>query len=89
MHAAEVKHLRARLNASQAVFARYCNVSTKLVQAWEANRRNPDGPALVLLRLFERDPSFMTVFDTAGMHETNKRLTRLKKRSRPRPHAHA
>lgn len=36
MAAAEVKQLRSRLNASQAVFAHYLNVSTKLVQAWEA-----------------------------------------------------
>ena len=38
-----VKRLRATLHASQAVFARYLNVSTKLVQAWEANRRTPRG----------------------------------------------
>ena len=44
-----VKRVRASLHASQAVFARYLNVSTKLVQAWEANRRTPEGPALVLL----------------------------------------
>ncbi|HUF81842.1 MAG TPA: transcriptional regulator, partial [Burkholderiales bacterium] len=44
----EVKRVRAALHASQAVFARYLNVSTKLVQAWEANRRVPEGPALVL-----------------------------------------
>jgi hypothetical protein len=38
------------------VFARYLNVSTKLVQAWEANRRTPDGPALVLLHIAARQP---------------------------------
>src|SRR6267378_3433927 len=38
-----VKRVRAALHASQAVFARYLNVSTKLVQAWEANRRRPGG----------------------------------------------
>ena len=42
--------------ASQAVFARYLNVSTKLVQAWEANHRTPDGPALVLLHIAARQP---------------------------------
>jgi putative transcriptional regulator len=57
MTAAQVQRVRKRLNASQAVFARYLNVSTKLVQAWEANRRQPDGPALVLLRLGDRDPA--------------------------------
>jgi putative transcriptional regulator len=51
-----VKRVRAALHASQAVFARYLNVSTKLVQAWEANRRKPDGPALVLLHIAARQP---------------------------------
>lgn len=53
---AQVRRIRKRLNASQAVFARYLNVSTKLVQAWEAERRSPEGPALVLLRLGDREP---------------------------------
>ena len=52
-----VRQLRGRLNLSQAVFARWLNVSTKLVQAWEAGRRAPDGPALLLLRLVERSPA--------------------------------
>ena len=51
-----VKRVRASLRASQAVFARYLNVSTKLVQAWEANRRTPEGPALVLLHIAARQP---------------------------------
>ena len=51
-----VKRVRAALHASQAVFARFLNVSTKLVQAWEANRRTPDGPALVLLHIAARQP---------------------------------
>jgi putative transcriptional regulator len=51
-----VKNVRAALRASQAVFARYLNVSTKLVQAWEAGRRTPEGPALVLLHLAAQEP---------------------------------
>ena len=58
--AAQVRRLRKRLKASQAVFARYLNVSTKLVQAWEADRRQPDGPVLVLLHLGKRDPASLT-----------------------------
>ena len=54
-----VKRVRASLHASQAVFARYLNVSTKLVQAWEANRRTPDGPALVLLHIAARQPQLI------------------------------
>lgn len=59
MHAVEVRRLRTRLRASQAVFARYLNVSTKLVQAWESARRTPEGPALVLLRLTEQNPAVL------------------------------
>jgi putative transcriptional regulator len=59
MDARQVKRLRTRLKASQAVFAHYLNVSTKLVQAWESARRTPDGPALLLLRLTERDPAVL------------------------------
>ena len=51
-----VKRVRASLHASQAVFAHYLNVSTKLVQAWEADRRTPEGPALVLLHIAARQP---------------------------------
>ncbi len=54
-----IKRLRTRLKMSQAVFARYLNVSSKLVQAWEADRRTPDGPALLLVRLVERNPALV------------------------------
>jgi putative transcriptional regulator len=54
-----IRRLRARLKMSQAVFARYLNVSTKLVQAWESDRRRPDGPALLLVRLVEGNPALV------------------------------
>jgi len=54
-----IRRLRTRLKMSQAVFARYLNVSTKLVQAWEAGRRTPDGPALLLVRLVEQNPALV------------------------------
>lgn len=57
MRADDIRALRARVNASQAVFAHYLNVSTQLVQAWEANRRRPEGPALRLLSIGRRDPA--------------------------------
>ncbi len=57
----EIRRLRRALNASQAVFAHYCNVSTKLVQAWEAGRRRADGPALLLLRLAQASPAILLV----------------------------
>ena len=66
-----VKRVRASLHASQAVFARYLNVSTKLVQAWEANRRTPEGPALVLLQIAARQPDVIeNVRRSAGSNRT-------------------
>jgi putative transcriptional regulator len=66
-----VKRVRASLHASQAVFARYLNVSTKLVQAWEANRRTPEGPALVLLHIAARQPDVIeNVRRAAGSNRT-------------------
>ncbi len=56
MSADDIRALRRKLNASQAVFAHYLNVSTQLVQAWEANRRRPEGPALRLLSIGRHDP---------------------------------
>ena len=61
MSASEIKRVRQKLKASQAVFACYLNVSPKLVQAWEAERRKPQGPALMLLRIAEKSPA--TLFD--------------------------
>jgi len=59
MDGSGIRRLRTRLKMSQAVFARYLNVSTKLVQAWESDRRTPDGPALLLVRLVERNPALV------------------------------
>jgi len=55
--AAEVRRMRKQLGASQAVFASFLNVSPRLVQAWEGNRRRPEGPALRLLEVGLRNPA--------------------------------
>lgn len=52
-----VKRVRDAVNASQAVFARYLNVSTKTVQAWEGGTRPVAGPALLLFRIAQHHPS--------------------------------
>jgi putative transcriptional regulator len=54
-----VKRVRDAVNASQAVFARYLNVSTKTVQAWEGGTRPVAGPALVLFRIAQHHPHFV------------------------------
>lgn len=79
MRGREVRQLRDELNASQAVFAHYLNVSTKLVQAWEAERRRPEGAALALLRLLERHTEFL-ITSNAARHGTGYRSRALKRR---------
>ena len=59
MTARQVRNVRGALQASQALLARYLNVSAKLVQAWEGERRTPSGPALVLLRIIEQEPGLI------------------------------
>jgi putative transcriptional regulator len=50
----EIKRLRLREKASQAVFAKYLNTSVSTVQKWEIGDKKPSGPALKLLDLVER-----------------------------------
>jgi putative transcriptional regulator len=47
----EIRALRLREGASQAVFARYLNVTTGLISQWEREERQPRGPSLKLLSL--------------------------------------
>ena len=72
-----VRRVRTRLRASQAVFASYLNVSAKLVQAWEAGRRRPEGPALVLLHIAASQPGLIeTVRQSGGGGAPRRRPTR-------------
>lgn len=50
----EISELRKRENASQAVFARYLNVTTGLVSQWERGEKHPKGTSLKLLTLVEK-----------------------------------
>jgi putative transcriptional regulator len=54
LSAYEIKRLRLREKASQAVFAAYLNTSVSTVQKWEIGDKKPSGPALKLLALVER-----------------------------------
>jgi putative transcriptional regulator len=49
-----IRAIRLREKASQAVFARYLNVSTGLVSQWERGERHPRGASLKLLTLVAR-----------------------------------
>lgn len=54
MSATQIKRLRTRNKASQAVFAAYLNTSPSTVQKWEQGRKKPNGPSLKLLNLVEQ-----------------------------------
>lgn len=51
---AEIRALRVREAASQAVFARYLNVSVGLVSKWERGEKRPQGSSLKLLTLVKK-----------------------------------
>jgi putative transcriptional regulator len=78
-----VKRVRAGFRASQAVFARYLNVSTNLVQAWEADRRTPGGAALVLLHIAATRPDLIeTVRRRERQHRPARAAARAERRAR-------
>ena len=52
--AAQIKRLRQRTKASQAVFAACLNTSASTVQKWEQGQKRPNGPSLKLLDLVDR-----------------------------------
>ena len=51
----DIRALRLREHASQAVFARYLNVTTGLVSQWERGEKRPRGASLKLLTLVEKN----------------------------------
>ena len=52
--AVQIKRIRIRNKASQAVFAVHLNTSTSTVQKWEQGKKRPRGAAHKLLDLVER-----------------------------------
>ncbi len=51
----EIRSLRLREGASQAVLARYLNVTTGLVSQWERGEKRPQGASLKLLSLVAKN----------------------------------
>ena len=47
----QIRRIRTKAKASQAVFARYLNVATGLVSQWERGEKRPRGASLKLLTL--------------------------------------
>lgn len=52
----EIRRIRRKLKASQAVFAKYLNVSANAVRSWEQGTRKPQQAALKLLVIAKKNP---------------------------------
>lgn len=52
----DVKAIREKIGLSQARFAIIMGVSVRTLQNWEQGHRTPQGPAISLLRIVEKDP---------------------------------
>jgi len=50
----QIRAIRIKEQASQAVFARYLNVTTGLVSQWERGEKHPRGASLKLLTIVAR-----------------------------------
>lgn len=59
LSAKEIANLRAKLNVSQAVFARYLNISPRTVQSWEQGLGKPNGASLKLLSIARKNPKIL------------------------------
>ena len=59
LSAKEIVNVRSQLNVSQAVFARYLNISTKTVQSWEQGHGKPNGASLKLLSIASKNPKIL------------------------------
>jgi len=51
----EIKRIRERNNASQAVFASYLNTAPSTIRSWEHGEKKPSGAALKLLNVVEKN----------------------------------
>ncbi|MDA3850930.1 MAG: helix-turn-helix domain-containing protein [Spirochaetaceae bacterium] len=55
----DIKKIREEQNLSQLIFAEALGVSIKTIEAWEAGRNKPQGPALRMLQLLQKDTHFL------------------------------
>jgi putative transcriptional regulator len=52
----DVSALRRRTGLSQTAFSRRIGVSAATLRNWEQGRREPEGPARILLAMLDRNP---------------------------------
>ena len=56
---AEIRQIRESLDASQAQFAHYLNVSANAVRSWEQGVRRPRNATLKLLAIAKKQPRIL------------------------------
>lgn len=54
--AVDVKAIRTRLSLTQAAFAQRYGFELSSIRNWEQGRRQPEGPARVLLLVIDKEP---------------------------------
>jgi putative transcriptional regulator len=59
IESAEIKKVRKKLGLSQNAFAISLNISIKTLQNWEQGIRSPDGAAVTLLKLINKNPAIL------------------------------
>ncbi len=57
--AIDIAAIRKKTGETQDGFARQIGVSTATLRNWEQGRRQPEGPARVLLAMLARDPGIV------------------------------
>jgi len=55
----DVAKVQGQLGVTQPLFARLLGISEKTLQNWELGRREPAGPAKVLLKVSARHPKLL------------------------------
>lgn len=53
------KDIRGKLSLTQEKFAELMNISVHTLRNWEQGRRNPEGPAKVLLNIVKNYPEIL------------------------------
>jgi putative transcriptional regulator len=56
---ADVRAIRKRLNLTQEEFAEHYGFSVDTIRNWEQGRRQPEGPARILLMLIDARPELV------------------------------
>lgn len=55
----DVKAIRAKLNVTQSVFAQMIGINKRTLENWEQGKRTPQGPAIALLKVAEKNPKLV------------------------------